>query len=92
VHAEKSRLRTSAQRQLVTGVVVNQTLNVAREDYDRLKATLHRLALADRESERLRTVDQQAQLQGRIAWITSLNARRGQKLQRQFDAIDWEPS
>lgn len=92
VHAEKSRLRTSAQRQLVTGVVVNQTLNVAREDYDRLKATLHRLALADRESERLRTIDQQAQLQGRIAWVTSLNARRGEKLQRLFDAINWEPS
>ena len=87
VHAEKSSLRTSAQRQVVTGVVVNQTLNVGRDDYDRLKARLHHLAIAGPPSG---GVGLQAHLRGRVGWVASLNPRRGEKLYRLFDAIDWE--
>lgn len=84
----KSRLRTAARRQLVTGVVVNAHPNLARDEYDRLRATLHRLALdGPRDSA---GVDLRAQLCGRVAWAESLNPARGAKLRRLYDAIDWE--
>jgi RNA-directed DNA polymerase len=91
LHQDKSSLRSAAQRQLVTGVVVNQTTNVSRVDYDRLKALLHRLALdtPDGDSSR-RSVDLQAHLRGRVAWVATLNPRRGEKLRRLLDAVDWE--
>jgi RNA-directed DNA polymerase len=84
----KSRLRTAARRQLVTGVVVNAHPNLAREEYDRLRATLHRLSLdgpPDAEG-----IDLRAQLRGRVAWAEALNSARGAKLRRLYDAIEWE--
>jgi RNA-directed DNA polymerase len=85
-------LRTAARRQLVTGVVVNDHPNLAREEYDRLRATLHRLALdgpAADDPAAAAGVDLRAHLNGRIAWAESLNPRRGAKLRRLYDAIDW---
>lgn len=90
LHHDKSSLRSAAQRQLVTGVVVNQTPNVPRDDYDRLKAQLHRLAIDGPDADNLgRPVDLQAHLRGRVAWVAALNPRRGEKLRRLLDAIDW---
>ena len=34
-------------------------------------------------------MDLRAQLNGRVAWVQSLNPRRGAKLRRLFDAIRW---
>jgi RNA-directed DNA polymerase len=93
VHSDKSSLRTAAQRQVVTGIVVNQKLNVARDDYDRLKARLHRLAVKGPDRTRSAGgVDLQAHLRGQVAWVASLNSGRGEKLQRLFETIDWESS
>lgn len=84
----KSRLRTAARRQLVTGVVVNAHPNLAREEYDRLRATLHRYALDGPPAGD--GVDLRAQLRGRVAWAQSLNPGRGAKLHRLYDRIDWD--
>jgi RNA-directed DNA polymerase len=97
VNPAKSNLRTAARRQTVTGVVVNAHPNVARGEYDRLRATLHRAALHGPGAVRLRggggnvdvDVDVQAHLRGRVVWVTSLNPARGEKLARLFDAVDW---
>ena len=70
-------------RQVVTGIVVNARPNIARDDYDRLKALLHN-ARRDGPGEHDREV-----LLGRIAWVAQLNAERGAKLRAAFDAIDW---
>jgi retron-type reverse transcriptase len=86
----KSRLRTAARRQLVTGVVVNAHPNLARSEYDRLRATLHRLALDGPPAED-GGVDLRAQLRGRVAWAESLNPARGAKLRRLYEAIEWDP-
>jgi hypothetical protein len=85
----KSRLRTAARRQLVTGVVVNAHPNLARDQYDRLRATLHRLALDGPPADD-GGVDLRAQLRGRVAWAESLNPGRGAKLRRLYDRIDWD--
>ncbi len=77
-------------RQRVTGLVVNQHINVARESYDRLKATLHnclRRGPADQNRAGHRSF--RAHLDGRIAWVESVNPGRGQKLRAMFEAIVW---
>lgn len=91
LHAAKSTYRGAAQRQVVTGIVVNCTPNVARGEYDRLRATLHRLALhGPGAAEPVGDVDLRAHLRGRVAWVASLHPARGARLRRQFDAIDWD--
>jgi RNA-directed DNA polymerase len=83
VNAAKTRVMARGGRQLVTGIVVNERPNVARGDYDRLKAIVHNAAV--RGPGELNP----AELRGRIAWVESLNPARGAKLRAGFDAINW---
>jgi RNA-directed DNA polymerase len=93
VNHEKTSLRTAAQRQLVTGVVVNAHANVPRPEYDRLKAILHRMAVDGPGAyDPGRSVDLHAHLRGQVAWVNALNPRRGEKLRRLLDTINWEPT
>lgn len=83
VNERKSQLMTRAGKQALCGVVVNVHPNVTRRDYDVLKATLHR-ATSSGPGELDR-----AQLLGKIAWVESVNPRRGERLRRTFAAINW---
>ncbi len=88
VHERKSRLMSSAGRQSLCSVVVNQRLNVPREEYDRLKAILHHarregLDAANRDG----LPEFRAHLAGRIAWVESLNPARGARLRERLAAI-----
>ncbi len=83
----KSTLRTAAARQQVCGIVVNAAPNVPRAEYDRLKAILHNAARHGPAGQGLS--GRQAELQGRIAWVASLNPARGEKLKRRYAQIDW---
>jgi hypothetical protein len=83
LHPDKSRLMTSAGRQSTCGIVVNVRPNVAREEYDRLKAILHNAAL-DGPGELSR-----AHLEGRVAWVAHLNPARGARLREWLGRIDW---
>ena len=77
--------------QRVTGLVVNAHPNIARADYDRLKAILTRCVRHDPATEnREGHADFRAWLQGRVAWCASVNPRRGEKLQRLFARIRWD--
>lgn len=90
VNHRKTRVMRTGVRQLVTGVVVNARINVARDAYDRLKATLHNCVRRGPASEdREHHADFRAHLAGRIAHVTSLNPARGEKLTRIFERIDW---
>jgi len=91
VNERKSRLSTRAGRQRVCGVVVNDGLNVARIEYDLLKATLHNAARHGPAGQnRTGASDFRAHLLGRIAWVESLHPARGEKLRRQFARIAWD--
>ena len=83
VNARKSQLMTNAGRQRLCGVVVNVRPNVARREYDTLKAILHNAARRGPGEE---TRDR---LMGRIAWVESVNPSRGAKLRARFAEIDW---
>jgi hypothetical protein len=83
INERKSRLMTSGGRQDLCGVVVNAHPNIPRRDFDRLKAAVHTAAKRGGAG-----VDRR-QLLGRIAWVESVNPRRGARLRRDFERIDW---
>lgn len=90
VNAMKTRVRGQGVRQSVTGIVVNQRLNVSRADFDRLKATIHNCVVHGPHTQNRRQVDEfRAHLLGRISWVESLNSRRGERLREEFARIEW---
>jgi len=91
IHHRKTRLMREGTRQQVTGVVVNAHPNIARDEYDRLKATLtncarHGQATQNRDGH----PNFRAYLAGRISYVAMVNANRALKLKRLFDAIAWQ--
>ena len=91
LNRDKSMVRPSSARQSVCGIVVNVHPNVARAEYDELRAILHNAARHGAVSQnRAGVTDFRAHLRGRISWVGSLNPARGETLRRRFDAIDWD--
>ena len=91
VNDRKSMLATRAGRQRVCGIVVNDRLNVERDEYDDLKAILHNAARRGPADEnRAGVPDFRAHLLGRIAWVELLNPARGAKLRDRFACIAWD--
>lgn len=77
LHPAKQRQMRAHQRQRITGLVVNERPNLPREDYDRLRAALHRAVLSGLVEPATR-----ARLQGQVAWACqSLAPSRVAKLQ-----------
>lgn len=89
-HPKKRRVLRAHQRQRVTGVIVNATPNVARKDYDRLKAILTNCIRGGPSTQNREQHEQfAAHLLGRIAHVRQLNRRRGDKLAALYAQIDW---
>lgn len=77
LNAAKKRQMRAHQQQRVTGLVINERPNLPREDYDRLRAALHRASLSGAVDPATR-----ARLQGQVAWACqSLAPTRVAKLQ-----------
>jgi hypothetical protein len=91
VRLKKTRRMRRGQRQHLAGVVVNEHPNVARDEYDRLKAILHNCRRHGPQSQnRTGVSDFHAHLLGRVAHVTAINGEQGRKLRSLFDAISWE--
>ncbi len=91
VNTRKTKLMRAGMRQQVTGVVVNRHPNLARGEYDRLKATLTNCVRHGPASQnRAQHPDFQAYLAGRISYARALNPSRAIRLQALFEAIRWE--
>ena len=70
LNAGKTRIMRSGRRQRLTGVVVNEHVNVPRSAFDGLKATLHNCVTHGPVSQnRAGAADFRAHLDGRIAWV-----------------------
>jgi RNA-directed DNA polymerase len=90
LNAAKTRVATAARRQTVAGLVVNRHPNVARAEYDRLRAVLHDAARSGPDAaNRAGHADFRAHLLGRISWVGAANPARARKLARAFAAIEW---
>jgi RNA-directed DNA polymerase len=79
VNAAKTRLMGQGTRQSVTGVVVNHTLGLSRQERRKLRATIHRLS---RTPETDATGPAYASLQGKLAYLAMLNPQQADALQK----------
>jgi len=93
VHHRKTRIMRQGVRQHLAGVVTNRRLNLRRDDFDRLKATLtncirHGPASQNREGH----PDFRAHLQGRVSYVESINPAKGKRLRAILERIAWGSS
>lgn len=90
LHAGKTRVMGRSARQVVTGIVVNAHCNVARAGFDALKAVLHNCVRHGPAGQNLAEIaDFRRHLEGRVCWVEQVNPRRGAKLRRVFERIEW---
>jgi RNA-directed DNA polymerase len=82
INDEKTRIQTALGRLYLTGVVINERPNLARPQFDQLKARIHRYRQSAQADDEVR-----AQLRGEVAWLTQLNPARGEKLRRQLEGV-----
>ncbi|MBI2479747.1 MAG: RNA-directed DNA polymerase, partial [Planctomycetia bacterium] len=88
VNHRKTRIMRASTRQRIVGIVVNRHRNIARGDYDQLKAILHNCRKYGLQSQNLdRHSDYRAHLAGRVAFIEAVNPHRGQRLREILDQI-----
>ena len=86
----KTRVMRRGGRQGLAGVVLNDRPNVARDDYDALKATLHNCRKhGPGGQDRSGSADFRAHLAGRIAHVATLNPGRAARLRAIFEGIAW---
>jgi len=86
----KTRRVSAGRRQQVANIVVNAHPNLPRDQFDRLKAVLHRCATQGPSSQNQDGVPHWEQhLRGRVAWAAQLNPVKAQRLQRVLATIDW---
>lgn len=90
INPRKMRALGTGQRQSVCGIVVNARPNLPRDEFDRLKAVLHR-CVVDGPSTQNRDghADWRGHLAGRVAWVAQLNAGKAARLRALLARIDW---
>jgi hypothetical protein len=90
VQHRKTRVMRRGRRQRAAGVVINEKINMPRDDYDRLKATLCNCVRHGPHGQNRDGVpDFRAHLAGRVAHAVRLNPDRGRRLSRLFEQIVW---
>lgn len=90
VNFRKTRAMHKSDRQVLTGIVVNEKMNVHRAEFDRLKATLHNcLRHGPTSQNRDGHRDFRAHLLGRVNHLRRLNPARGTRLQALLERIEW---
>lgn len=86
----KTRIMRAGASQRLTGIAVNAHVNLPRESFDALKATLHNCARHSASTQNhAGHADFRAHLSGRVGWVEQLNPARGAKLRAMFETIAW---
>ncbi|HET6423098.1 MAG TPA: reverse transcriptase family protein [Planctomycetaceae bacterium] len=87
---QKRQVLRRHQRQMITGVVVNERPNICRRDFDTLKAILTNCVKSGPASQnRDQHPNFTAHLAGRIAHVAAFHPARAEKLRRLYARIDW---
>ncbi|GAA1480536.1 hypothetical protein GCM10009624_09760 [Gordonia sinesedis] len=90
VHPDKVRVMRAHQRQRLAGLVVNDRPQVARAEYDRVKALLHNaIRFGAERQNRAGHADFRAHVYGLIAWIGATNDTRRARLLDLAARVDW---
>ena len=92
VNHRKTRIMHQGVRQHLAGLVTNDKLNVIRADYDCLKAILTNcIRTSPANQNREAHPDFHAHLQGRVAFVETINPAKGNRLRQLFNQIEWRP-
>jgi RNA-directed DNA polymerase len=90
VHHRKTRIMRQGVRQHLAGLVTNQRMNVARADFDRLKATLTNcVRLGPGSQNREGRPRFRSHVEARVAFVESINPGKGKRLRTILDQIQW---
>jgi hypothetical protein len=90
VNHQKTRIMHHGVSQRLTGMTLNKFANFPRKDYDKLKAILHNCAKFGFQSQnRNKLPNFKSHLQGRIAYVRSLNPEKADNLEMAFSRINW---
>lgn len=91
VNHRKTQLMHQGVSQRLTGMTLNSFPNIPRKNYDQLKAILYNCVKWGYQIQnRTQHPDFKAHLQGRIAFVRSLNVKKADKLDALYKKIDWE--
>jgi retron-type reverse transcriptase len=91
VNLRKTRWMGRGVQQRLTGLVVNERVNVSRAAVDALKATLTNCVRFGPEGQNREGVaDFRMHLLGRVGFVASVALERGRRLAGIFEAIRWE--
>lgn len=91
VNHRKTRIMHQGVSQRLTGMTLNKFANIPRKDYDKLKAILHNCVKFGHKSQnRNKQPNFKSHLQGRIAYVRSLNPEKANKLEMTFSEINWQ--
>jgi RNA-directed DNA polymerase len=90
LNASKRKVLRSSGALVVTGIVVNEKINVSRREFDRLKALLNNCAKQGASTQNKAGHPHfAAHVRGRIAQVSQLNPARGARLLAVYNQIDW---
>jgi RNA-directed DNA polymerase len=90
VNHRKTRIMRQGVRQQLTGLVVNQRMNVRRADFDRLKATLTNcIRLGPGGQNREGRPNFKEHLDGRIGFVEMVNPEKARRLRKLWERIVW---
>jgi RNA-directed DNA polymerase len=90
VHYRKTRIMHQSTRQHLAGIVVNETLNIRRQDFDQLKAMLTNcVRFGPHGQNRTGHTDFRRHLEGRIAFVHMVNPVKGKRLMELSRQIRW---
>lgn len=90
VNHHKTRIMPPGVCQHLAGLIANVRLNVRRDDFDRLKATLTNCVRQGWPSQnRDAHPDFRSHLSGRVSFVESVNPVKGFRLRKLFDRIQW---
>ena len=86
----KTRIMRRGVRQHLAGMVVNERMNIRRQEFDRLKATLINCVRLGPETQNRNMHPLFRQhLEGRLGFVEMINPVKGTRLRRIFDRIEW---
>lgn len=93
VNHRKTRIMRQGVRQHLTGLVTNERLNVTRNDFDRLKAILTNCVRHGPQNQNRENHPAfKSHLEGRAAFIESINPQKGARLRKVLNRITWGES
>lgn len=85
IRPDKTKVMKRHQRQMILGIVVNETITISRTEFDRLKAVIHNRTWKNDPAKL-------AQIIGQIGWVAKVNPSKGQNLYARLERAHAEAS